>query len=86
MGHPFYAFLQYATQLDATCTANMDMLKAQMAAISASALTSQPNQVSVQLQNVLVSLERSAAVMTIAQATGNAAAISAPIQNTKVTP
>ena len=56
-----------------------------MAAIYASVLTSQPNPVSVQLQNILVSLERSAALMTIAEATRNAAAMSAPIQNTKVT-
>lgn len=55
-----------------------------MAAIYASVPTSQPNPVSVQLQNILVSLERSAALTTIAEATRNAAAMSAPIQNTKL--
>ena len=82
---PVYPFLQYVTQVIATCTANMVSPKAQMAAIYASVLTSQPNPVSVQLQNILVSLERSAALITIAEATRNAAAMSAPIQNTKVT-
>ena len=56
-----------------------------MAAMYASVLKSQPNPVSVQLQNILVSLERSAALTTIAEATRNAAAMSAPIQSTKVT-
>lgn len=85
-----FSFHQHATLLCAECTVNMVGLRVRMAATSASALTLQPNLVSVQLWNQ-GSLElalRNAAMTMIAMETRNVALMGVVMfalpQNTKV--